>query len=120
MSTKPPVDPKAMALLAALNELFNPDWTMEVGSEYIVYRLTIHLFGRKNPFVYHRSIKPQHIDEPFRTAKVWSDEVVDRYGREVLLKQKELPPVIGSEQTIADASPIGGTKRGLYTDTRAK
>ena len=93
--TTPPVDPlhaRAVALLAALNELFQPAWAMEVGSRFYVYSLTITA-GEGGPFVFHRAIEAKNINcEPFRTALLFADEVCERYGRWMLLKPDEAQP----------------------------
>ena len=100
----PPADPlhtRAVALLAALDELFEPAWAMEVGSRFYVYSLILPAAhggiraatdaGR--PFVFHRAIEAKHINaEPFRTALLFADEVCERYGRWVLLKPDEAQP----------------------------
>lgn len=85
----PPADPlhtRALALHAALNELFEPTWAMEVGSRFYVYSLVIPI-GEGRPFTYHRAIEAKNINcEPFRTALQFADEVCERYGRWALMK----------------------------------
>ena len=84
-----PIDKRAEALLHALNDLFAVDWTVEAGSLFYAFTLKIELPDRK-PFVYHRSIKPSHIDlQPYRTALIFADEVCERYGRWMLLKPED-------------------------------
>lgn len=81
--------PQGLALLSALNELFEPDWVLTPGSEFYAYTLTLYPLDAANsgPFIYHRSIKPAHINsEPFRTALTFADEVCERYGRYILLR----------------------------------
>jgi hypothetical protein len=79
-------DAQATALLAALNDLFTPGWTMTPGSEFYAYTLRLESTLRE-PFIYHRSIKPAHINsEPYRTALQFADEVCERYGRFLLLR----------------------------------
>lgn len=84
-----PLDSRAEALLHALNELFLVDWTVTPGSVFYAYTLKLYPLDaeQSGPFVYHRSIKPEHINgEPFRTALQFADEVCERYGRYILLK----------------------------------
>lgn len=84
--------PQGVALLSALNELFEPDWLLTPGSEFYAYTLTLDAVGRE-PFVYHRSIRPAHINgEPFRTALIFADEVCERFGRYMLLRPENAQP----------------------------
>lgn len=84
-----PMDERARALLDALNELFAVDWTVTPGSVFYAYTLRLDVAGRL-PFVYHRAIKPEHVNgEPFRTALVFADEVCERYGRYLLLRPED-------------------------------
>lgn len=83
-------DAQAAALLAALNDLFTPGWVMTPGSEFYAYTLRLESTLRE-PFIYHRSIKPSHINsEPYRTALQFADEVCERYGRFLLLRPEEV------------------------------
>lgn len=82
----PSTDKRAGALLDALNELFAHTWTLTPGSVFYAFTLRIDFPDRK-PFIYHRTIKPNHIDlQPYRTALLFADEVCERYGRYILLK----------------------------------
>jgi hypothetical protein len=83
------IDERSRALLDALNDLFAVAWVMTPGSEFYAFTLTICALEREN-FVYHRSIKPGHINgEPYRTALQFADEVCERYGRFLLLRPEE-------------------------------
>ena len=82
-------DAQAAALLAALNDLFSVPWLFEQGSVFCAYTLKIPT-ADGNPFVYHRAIKPSHINhEPYRTALQFADEACERYGRFLLLRPEE-------------------------------
>jgi len=82
-------DAQATALLVALNDLFLNRWTMEQGNLFCAYTLRIPT-ADGNPFVYHRAIKPAHINhEPYRTALQFADEVCERYGRFLLLRPED-------------------------------
>lgn len=81
-----PIDPRARALLAALNELCTAEWSLTPGEPFYTYVLTKPLVGR-HPFVYERPIRPSHINgEPFRIALQFTDEAAERLGRYLLLK----------------------------------
>lgn len=89
---KAELHPQGVALLSALNELFEADWVLTPGSEFYAYTLAMPVDGRK-PFVYHRAIRPAHINgEPFRTALAFADEVCERYGRYILLRPEDAQP----------------------------
>lgn len=80
------IDQRASALLSALNELFAHTWELTPGSVFYAFTLQIE-FPDRRPFVYHRAIRPAHIDlQPYRTALLFADEVCERYGRYMLLK----------------------------------
>lgn len=84
--SKTNLHPAGVALLSALNELFVPDWILTPGSEFYCYDLVLPAVDGE-PFLYHRAIKPEHINgEPFRTALQFADEVCERYGRYMLLR----------------------------------
>lgn len=86
------MDDRARALLGALNELSNFDWTVTPGSEFYAFTLKIDMPDREQ-FIYHRSIKPAHISaEPFRTALTFLDEACERFGRYMLLRPENAQP----------------------------
>lgn len=83
------IDPRARALLAALDELTQYDWVCTPGSEFYAFTLKIDWPDREQ-FIYHRAIRPGHINsEPFRTALQFIDEASERLGRYLLLKPED-------------------------------
>jgi hypothetical protein len=71
---------QAQALLAALNDLFKGDWQMQRDGSFVVDRLEVGGFGYKRP------IQPRHINQPYRMAAIWSEEVCEQYGRWALME----------------------------------
>jgi hypothetical protein len=77
----PPAKPdQAQALLAALNDVFKHTWQMRRSGSFVKYELTVGAFH------YERPIQARHIEQPYRTAVSWSEDVCERFGRWMLIE----------------------------------
>lgn len=78
--------PTERALLDALNDLFQWDWTAHYEGEFCVYQLKLALPGL-GEFHYKRGIQPRFINgQPYRTALKFADEVAEPLGRYIALR----------------------------------